>query len=252
MPRVLTIAGLDPSGGAGVIVDIRTINAFHCAPVAAITAITFQNHQAVYGVEPMSAEIISNQVNAVLAVQAVDGVKVGMLPTIDSVREVTRLCSEGRLPQPVLDPVLQSTSGYALIEDEAIPALVSELFPLARLVTPNIAEAEKLTGLRITDLASVREAATAIRRLGAEAVLIKGGHLEGFSEAIDLLDDGNEMIFRANWIPNANCRGTGCMLSSAIAACLAHGKSLGESVAAAKEYVFAEIMTVARAGASAQ
>lgn len=252
MPTVLTIAGLDPSGGAGIIADVRAFTEFGCAPAAAITAVTFQNDKTVSGVEALSAEIIRNQVLAVIEHNSVAGVKTGMLPTVDAVREVVRLCGEGLIPTPIVDPVLQSTSGYSLMENEAIPVLIRELIPMARLVTPNIPEAERLTGLRITDLDGMREAATAFRRLGAKSVLIKGGHLGPGPEAIDFLDDdGDIKIFRGKWIPNAKCRGTGCKLSAAITACLANGRTMPESVEEAKRFVAREIMgTVAGASSN--
>jgi len=239
-PVVLTIAGLDPSGGAGVIADAQAIRAFDCSPAAAVTSITFQNDRVVHGAEHLSADTIRRQVLAVLETSAVAGLKTGMLPTSDSVLEVVRLCREERLPAPVVDPVMRSTSGYPLVDDHATSIMLSKLLPLARLITPNIPEAEQITGRTIVDLEGMKAAATEIRQLGARAVLIKGGHLENKNptEAIDVLDNnGTLTILRGDWIPDRKLRGTGCLLSSAIAACLANGKSLENSIMEAKVFV---------------
>src|SRR5689334_14010178 len=175
-PVVLTIAGLDPSGGAGIVADIKTIAAFGCFPAAAITSITFQNAQRVFGAEHQSAANLRAQIEPIAAGAKVAAVKTGMLPTAEIVAEVVRLVREAALPAPVVDPVMISTSGHDLIGDEAFQILRGELLPLARLVTPNIPEAERLAGLSIRSEADVRRAAGVIRNLGAPAVLIKGGH----------------------------------------------------------------------------
>ena len=262
-PVVLTIAGFDPSGGAGIIADIKAFTAFDCAAVAAVTSLTFQNSTTMFGATHQTAETVREQVNAILEGTSIAAVKTGMLPTGDIVREVSRLFRESNLPAPIVDPVMQSTSGYDLIEADALDLLVKELMPLARLVTPNIPEAERITGLRISDEAEMRLAAYQIREMGARAVLIKGGHLEqqrsevrgqrsargssptireGSDQAIDVLDnDGEVTVFRGDWIQGSTLRGTGCMLSSAIAACLANGMALKESVGAAKRYVTASL-----------
>lgn len=257
-PTVLTIAGFDPSGGAGVIADIRTFVHFECRPTAAITSLTFQNSQGVFGAIHESAESLRAQILPIVEEFKVAAVKIGMLPTAELAKEVVRLIRDGHLPSPVIDPVLQSTSGYQLMDDDAFEILVTNLLPLARLVTPNIPEAEKLAGMNIDDEDDMRQAAARIRELGARAVLIKGGHLaqesgarsqesgrgssttvrEGFVEAIDVLDDqGQAEIFRGEWINGPSMRGTGCLLSSAIAAGLARKMPLSEAVAAAKQFV---------------
>jgi hydroxymethylpyrimidine/phosphomethylpyrimidine kinase len=237
-PKVISIAGLDPSGGAGVLADVGVLAAFDCAPAAAITAITFQNDQAVFGVEPLSPKTIRDQVLAVIEGNEVLGVKVGMLPTAESVSVVAQLCCEGKLPPPIVDPVMRSSSGFALVDDDAIDTLIRELIPLARLVTPNIFEAERLSGLRIGDIDGMQAAAAAIRSLGIEAVLVKGGHLEGNThEAVDVLDEnGKVTILRGDRV-TARLRGTGCRLSSAITALLTKGNSLSEAVTEAKQFV---------------
>ena len=248
-PAVLTIAGLDPSGGAGVIADIRTFIEFDCFPTAALTSLTFQNRQAVSGAVNQTAATVRAQVEAILQDIHVDGVKTGMLPTREIVTEVARLVGESKLTAPVVDPVMNSTSGFELMSDDAFLALKNELLPVALVVTPNVPEAERLAGFRIHNTADMRRAAQAIRELGVGAVLIKGGHLndqKGSAEAIDILDnDGDVTVFRSEWIDVAGVRGTGCTLSAAIAASLARGKSLEDAVGLAKECVTAAIRRAA-------
>ncbi|MGZ5483281.1 MAG: bifunctional hydroxymethylpyrimidine kinase/phosphomethylpyrimidine kinase [Pyrinomonadaceae bacterium] len=248
-PVVLTIAGFDPSGGAGIIADIRTIESFGCTAVAAITSVTFQNADEFFGVRHQSAESVREQVEAITGVTRIAVVKIGMLPTAEIVREVARLIRENNLPAPVIDPVMESTSGGNLMSDDAFEVFVTELLPLARVVTPNIPEAEKLAGMNIRNEDEMRQATARIRELGVQAVLIKGGHLKQQrsdvrgqrsekASAIDLLDDGGKIsAFHGEWIEARNVRGTGCMLSSAIAASLANGSDLKEAVGAAKHFV---------------
>lgn len=249
-PVVLTIAGFDPSGGAGIIADIRTIESFDCTAVAAITSVTFQNAEKFIGANHQSAESVRGQVEAITGAAKIAAVKIGMLPTLEIVCEVARLIREKNLPAPVVDPVMESTSGGKLMEDEAFEVFVTELLSLARVVTPNIPEAEKLAGMNIRDEDEMRQAAARIRELGVRAVLVKGGHLKQESEvrsqepaednceALDLLDDeGQVTVSRSDWIEAPNVRGTGCVLSSAIAAGLANGLALEDSVRKAKEFV---------------
>lgn len=264
-PTVLTIAGFDPSGGAGIIADIRTFVHFGCRPAAAITSLTFQNSQTVFGAAHETPEALCAQILPIVEEFRIDAVKVGMLPTAELVRAVAGLIREGRLPAPIVDPIMQSSSGHRLMEDDAFEVFVTELLPLTRLVTPNIPEAEKLAGMNIADEEEMQQAAARIRELGARAVLIKGGHLGTQasrllpssseaaggtpaypSEAIDLLDDQGEVArFRGEWIETQPVRGTGCMLSSAIAAGLARKMPLSEAVAAAKQFV-ADQMQISR------
>jgi hydroxymethylpyrimidine/phosphomethylpyrimidine kinase len=255
LPVALAIAGFDPSGGAGVVADIKTFTAFDCFAVAAITSLTFQNTTGVFGAKHQTAETVRAQVLPVIEDFPVAAVKTGMLPTREVIEEVARLLSETGLPAPVVDPVVRATSGYDLIDDEALAALVAHLLPLARVVTPNIPEAERITGLRVEDEDGMRRAARAMREMGARAVLVKGGHLrkiadcglriaEGEPEAaasapvaLDLLDDeGRVSLFRGEWIESGSTHGTGCTLSAAIAACLARGLRLEQSIAAAKRF----------------
>jgi hydroxymethylpyrimidine kinase/phosphomethylpyrimidine kinase len=246
-PVALTIAGFDPSGGAGVIADVKTFTAFGCFAAAAVTSLTFQNTTVVYGAAHQSAGAVRAQVLAVAEDFRVAGAKTGMLPTREVVVEVARLFREAGLPAPVVDPVVRSSSGQDLMDGGALDALKRELLPLARVVTPNLAEAEALTGLRVRDERGMLEAARAIRKLGARAVLVKGGHLDGPPR--DLLDDGGRVqIFSAERVASDATHGTGCTLSAAVAACLARGLSLEESVGAAKRFVTDAIRRAPRLG----
>ncbi len=259
-PVVLTIAGFDPSGGAGVIADVRTFVHFGCRPTAAITSLTFQNSQGVFGAIHESARSLRAQILPIVEEYKIAAVKIGMLPTAELVSEVVALINAKQLPAPVIDPVMQSSSGHRLIEQDAMETLVRELWPLARLITPNIPEAETLTGMRIADELTMLDAAQRLREMGARAALVKGGHLgtqafrlpysqndeagkmPAYPEAVDVLDDdGQTTIFRGEWIDAQPARGTGCMLSAAIAAVLASGANLKDAIAAAKQFVAAEI-----------
>jgi hydroxymethylpyrimidine kinase/phosphomethylpyrimidine kinase len=264
-PVALTIAGFDPSGGAGVVADIKTFTAFGCFATAAVTSLTFQNTTGVFGAAHQTAETVRAQVLPIIEDFQVACAKTGMLPTREVIAEVARLFRETNLPAAVVDPVVRSTSGYDLIDDEALSALVSDLLPLARVLTPNIPEAERITGLSIEDESGMRRAARVMREMGARAVLIKGGHLksqeaegrrqkaeggkqeaggrrraaaESAPSAIDLLDDeGRVTVFRGEWIETTSPHGTGCTLSAAIAACLGRGLTLETSVEKAKRFV---------------
>lgn len=249
-PIALSIAGLDPSGGAGVLADVRTFAAFACFPTAAITSLTFQNTTGVSGALHQSAETVRAQVLPIVADFFVAGAKTGMLPTREVIGEVARLFRETNLPPPVVDPVMRATSGDELIDDNAVACVISDLFPIAVLVTPNIPEAERLTGLSIVDEQTMREAAERIRELGARSVLVKGGHLltqrqsakGGIAgerlEAIDVLnEEGIVTVLRAELVSGGEVHGSGCTLSAAIAACLARGMDLGKAVETAKQYI---------------
>ena len=247
----LTVVGFDPSGGAGVLADVRTFAAFGLQAYAAITSITFQNPSRVFGAVRQTGEVVRAQVLPLLEDFSIVCAKTGMLPTPEVVMEVARLFRETELPRPVVDPVILSSSGQRLMEEDALATLVEELLPLARLVTPNIPEAETLTGITITSEADMRSAAATIRELGARAVLIKGGHLVGEDaggapavpvEAIDVLDDeGKVTVFREQRISGAELHGSGCVLSAAIAAGLGKGLTLEDSVGAAKSFVLAAL-----------
>ena len=252
-PVVLTIAGLDPSGGAGIVADIKTIAALGCFPAAALTSITFQNTTGVFGAEHQTAATLRGQVEPIVQDLSVAAAKTGMLPTAEIVAEVARLFAEENLPAPVVDPVVVATSGDVLIDDEAFEILKTKLFPLARVVTPNIPEAEKLAGFAIDSEADMRRAAETIQSLGARAVLLKGGHKQTRSgEAVDILLSDSLTEFRSEYLDVGEVHGSGCTLSAAIAASLGKGMSLEEAVGAAKEYVTNAIRSAPRLGHGAR
>ncbi|HEX6648549.1 MAG TPA: bifunctional hydroxymethylpyrimidine kinase/phosphomethylpyrimidine kinase [Pyrinomonadaceae bacterium] len=253
-PVVLTIAGLDPSGGAGIVADIKTIAALGCFPAAALTSITYQNTTGVFGVEHQTAATLRAQVEPVVRDLNVAAAKTGMLPTAEIVAEVARLFAEEKLPAPVVDPVVVATSGDVLIDEEAFEILKTRLFPLARVVTPNIPEAEKLAGFSIDNEDDMRRAAQVIRSLGACAVLVKGGHRSIGDEALDILltETGSFVEFRNEYLDVGEVHGSGCTLSAAIAAGLGKGLTLEEAVAAAKRYVTDAIRSAPRIGHGAR
>ena len=243
----LTIAGFDPSGGAGVVADIKTFTAFGCFATAAVTSLTFQNTMGVFGAVHQTAETVRAQVLPVVEDFQVACAKTGMLPTREIIKEVARLFREATLPAPVVDPVVRSTSGYDLIDDAALSVLIKELMPLARVLTPNIPEAERITGLRITDEEGMRRAARVMCEMGARAVLVKGGHLT--TDALDLLDDdGHVTLFRGERIETTSTHGTGCTLAAAVSACLGRGMSLEMAVRTAKRFVADAIRHAPRLG----
>lgn len=244
-PVVLSIAGLDPSGGAGIVADIKTIASFGCFPVAVISSLTFQNTTGVFGATHQSPAVIRSQIDPIISDLAVAAVKTGMLPTADIINEVARAFRETGLPAPVVDPVMRATSGDELIESTALDTLKSELFPLARVVTPNIPEAERLVGFAIQNVDDMRRAASAIQQLGARAVLLKGGHKRlqkeenQTAQAIDILLDeyGVFREFSAEFVEVGEVHGSGCTLSAAIAASLGKELELADAVGEAKRYV---------------
>lgn len=236
MKNILTIAGSDSGGGAGIQADIKTFAALGTYGMSAITAITAQNTIGVYKVKELDTEIIKAQIDAVFRDIRVDAVKIGMVCNVDIIRQLVSSLQEWGAVNIVLDPVMISTSGFQLLKPEAIEALKNELFPLAAVVTPNIPEAEVLSGEMIINKEDMVKAAKAIVSFGCKSVLIKGGHLEG--DACDLFFDGEKVsIFTAPRITKKNTHGTGCTLSSAIAAYLVLGFDLTTAVSKSKEYL---------------
>lgn len=243
----LTIAGLDPSGGAGIIADIKTFTAFGCFATSAITSITFQNTQGVFGAIHQTAESVRGQIDPILDDFEISGLKTGMLPSKEVIDETAAIIKERGLRNLVVDPVVRSTSGFDLIDDAALKALVQNLFPLAEVVTPNLAEAERISGIKIDSEEKVIGAARIIEGFGAANVLIKGGHwFEHDTNAGDgekrqardfLFLDGELHILTGEYIETTATHGTGCTLAAAIAANLAHGKDLSSSVEDSKEFV---------------
>ncbi|MBI3910558.1 MAG: bifunctional hydroxymethylpyrimidine kinase/phosphomethylpyrimidine kinase [Armatimonadetes bacterium] len=240
IPRAMTIAGSDSGGGAGIQADLKTFAVLGVFGTSAITALTAQNTTGVFGVVEMEPEFVTRQIEAVISDIGADAVKTGMLANAGIIEAVTDCAQRYALRPLVLDPVMIATSGVPLLHPEAIDVLKRRLLPLATVVTPNLHEAAVLTGREVATLEQMRDAARAIRDLGPGCVLIKGGHLEG--EAVDLFYDGREFqVFGAERYETPHTHGTGCVLSAAITAHLAHGSAVREAVAKAKELVSAAI-----------
>lgn len=242
-PVVLTISGFDPSSGAGVTADIKTIAAHGCYGVACITAMTVQSTQGVRRVEPVSPEVIRETLECLNADVEIAAVRIGMLGSAKVVRGVADFLSANKLPRVVLDPILKSSSGADLLDKPGARLMLERLVPLAEVVTPNVDEASALTGLPVTNLDQMRTAARKLHDLGATSVVVTGGHLE---KAIDLLSfttsRGIEQEVFKSERQRSNCtHGTGCAFATAMACHLAHGRGLPEAVLLAKAYVTAAI-----------
>jgi hydroxymethylpyrimidine/phosphomethylpyrimidine kinase len=260
IPVCLTIAGLDPSGGAGIIADIKTFTAFGCFATAAAASLTFQNTTGVFGAIHQTADTIRGQVEPIIKDFTVAALKTGMLPTREVIEETARFVKENDLKNFVVDPVVRSTSGFDLIDDAALRALIEQLFPLAEVVTPNLPEAERIAGMKIETERDIKKAAMIMQDFGAKNVLIKGGHLSisdleeaaTFSKtpkAKDFLFIGEDLhIYEADFIETNATHGTGCTLAAAITANLALGKELIEAVETAKKFVTEAIRTAPNLG----
>jgi hydroxymethylpyrimidine/phosphomethylpyrimidine kinase len=232
----MTIAGSDSGGGAGIQADLKTFAALGVYGTSALTAITAQNTVGVTAVHEIPADVIAAQIKAVLDDIGADAVKTGMLSSSAIVEVVARELRRNGVERLVVDPVMIAKSGDPLLKEEAVEALRTRLVPLAAVVTPNIPEAEVLTGMTITSQEDMRRAAEQILGMGARGVVVKGGHLEG--PATDLFYDGSDFHeFTAPRIDTVNTHGTGCTFASAIAAGLAQGLPVIDAVARAKEYV---------------
>lgn len=240
MKKSLTIAGSDSCGGAGIQADLKTFSALGVYGMSVITAVTAQNTQGVFAIQDITPDIIKAQIKAIFDDIHVDSVKIGMVSKINTIKTIAEALKKYTPDCIVLDPVMVSKSGYHLLEPEAKTSLVKDLLPLASIITPNLPEAEMITGLTINTLDNMEEAAKTIFGMGPRNILIKGGHLEG--DAIDILYDGKEFkYFHSKRIPTKNTHGTGCTLSSAIAANLAQGLTVEVSVTAAKKYITSAI-----------
>ncbi len=236
MKKVLTIAGSDSSGGAGIQADLKTFSAHGVFGMSVITAVTAQNTQKVLDVEDMSCDIIAKQIDAIFTDIDVDAVKIGMVSKIETINTIAKKLNEYKPQNVVVDPVMVSKSGYHLLQSKAKEALINKLIPLATVVTPNIPEAEVITGMSIRNLKDMEKAGRLIYDLGAENVLIKGGHLE--NEATDILYNGKKFeYFNSKRIKTKNTHGTGCTLSSAIASNLAREFTIIQAISKAKEYI---------------
>jgi len=237
MKQVLTIAGSDSGGGAGIQADIKAMSANGVFAMSVITAITAQNTEEVTEVFELPVSIIEAQIDAVFDDFEVAAVKTGMLSSMEIVTAVAKMLRPQKVANLVVDPVMMAKSGQALLKPEAMEALKRDLIPLALVITPNVQEAEQLSGLPIKTLADARQAAKAIHKLGCKHVLIKGGHLLA-ERATDLLYDGRFFnIFKGEFIDTPHTHGTGCTFASAVAAQLARGKALPDAVQTAKTYV---------------
>jgi len=248
MRIALTIAGSDPGGGAGIQADLKTFASFGVYGASAITAITVQNTMGVEGVAPLTADLVTAQIEAVAGDLSIQATKIGMLANAAVVEAVAAAIAELDLPLVVVDPVLVSSDGTRLLDADGVQALISELLPRARVVTPNIVEAEALSGRRITSWDDAREAARRIHDMGAAAVIVTGGHAgergeptdaqTQSREVVDVLFDGHRFHeFRAARVDSRQTHGTGCTYAAAIAASLALGQDLADAARRAQLYV---------------
>jgi hydroxymethylpyrimidine/phosphomethylpyrimidine kinase len=237
MRTALTIAGSDPSGGAGIQADLKTFAAFDVYGASAITAITVQNTLGVDGVAPLSADLVTAQIEAIAGDLELHATKIGMLATAAIVEAVAAAIAALDLALVVVDPVLVASSGERLLDDDGVHSLCRELLPRARVVTPNIPEAEALSGVRITSSDTAREAARRIQDMGPRSVIITGGHGSGVTIVNLLLDDDRFHAYSTARVQTRNTHGTGCTFASAIAAGLALGRTLPEAAEAAQKYV---------------
>lgn len=236
MKKALTIAGSDSGGGAGIQADLKTFAAFGVYGMSAITAVTAQNTVGVHGVVELPPEFVGQQIDAVMQDIGADAVKTGMLSSADIVRTVAAKIREYGVKNLVIDPVMVAKGGDLLLRESAIGALRDELLPLGKVVTPNLGEAEVLTGMKVSNFAEMKKAAELLYGFGTEYVVVKGGHLEG--DAVDLLYDGQTFTtFSGERINTKNTHGTGCTFAAAVAAGLAGGADVKAAVGRAKEYI---------------
>lgn len=236
---ILSIAGSDCSGGAGIQADLKAISALGGYAATAITAITVQNTCGVRAIHPVPPEFVKGQIEAVMEDICPDAIKIGMINDVEIVKVIADSIRRYRPQWVVFDPVMVSTSGCKLIEDAAIEVLKTELIPLSDLITPNLKEAEVLLNKQIRTFEEMKEAAAALLCFGSKAVLLKGGHLSGneMTDALQVADKESPVLYRGVKTESRNTHGTGCTLSSAIATLLAQGYELERAVGDAKRYV---------------
>jgi hydroxymethylpyrimidine/phosphomethylpyrimidine kinase len=242
--RVLTIAGSDSGGGAGIQADLKTIAANGCYGMSVITALTAQNTVGVSGVHPVPVDFVRQQLEAVLTDIGADAVKIGMLFSSELIHCVADQLSTFKVKNIVLDPVMVATSGARLLEDDAVAALKKYLLPKVDIITPNLPEVEVLLGRHVGSLAAINQAAMELAGLGCRNILIKGGHLTG-ETSDDLLYQGRKeqtVVLSGSRVATENTHGTGCTLSSAMASFLARGKTIEEAARLSKEYISAAII----------
>jgi hydroxymethylpyrimidine/phosphomethylpyrimidine kinase len=234
--RALTIAGSDSGGGAGIQADLKTFTVLGVYGMSALTAITAQNTLGVHGIYNLPIEAIEKQIDAVATDIGVDAVKTGMLSQVAIIEAVARKIKEHNIPNLVVDPVMVAKGGAKLLEPDAQQALIEHLLPLAKVVTPNLPEAEVLTGMSIRTVDEMKEAAKRIHAYGTRFVVVKGGHLEG--DALDILYDGETFkSFVAERFETQHTHGTGCTFSAAITAELAKGCTIHQAVETAKDFI---------------
>lgn len=242
--RVLIVAGSDSGGGAGIQADIKTVSALNAYAMTAIAALTAQNTTGVYGVAPVDPAFVALQMKVVLEDIGADAIKIGMLANAAVIEAVVGEYEERAVNVPlVVDPVMVAKSGHFLLEPDAVLTLRKRLLPLAEVVTPNLPEAEALTDIPVRTLEDMRRAAEMIRTFGPKAVLLKGGHLEDEQLSDLLLTDDGEEVFESRRVHTPHTHGTGCTLSSAIAAGIAQGLSVRDAVVRARSYVETAILT---------
>ena len=247
--RVLTIAGSDSGGGAGIQADLKTITVLGGFGMSVITALTAQNTLGVQGIHEVPAEFVAAQFDSVLSDIGADAAKTGMLASEGILKTVAAKIRQYGIEKLVVDPVMVAKGGASLIRGEVRQTLIRELLPLAYVVTPNIPEAEVLSGMKIGGIEDMKRAAEAIFRRGARSVLVKGGHLTGNRRAVDILFDGGKIReFSGEWFDTTDTHGTGCTYSAAIATGLARGESLAEAVDGGKRYITEAIRYALRIG----
>ena len=238
LPIALTIAGSDSGGGAGIQADLKTFASLGVHGTSAITCVTAQNPRGVLGIQACRPELVRQQIEAVFAALPPAAVKTGMLYSAEIIRTVSRFFRGARRPPLVVDPVMVATSGARLLKPSAIDLLKQELLPLAAIITPNLDEAEILLGEKLQSVEDLRAAARALHGLFGCPALVKGGHLRGLKQAVDIFYDGNEeLLLSARFVRGVSTHGTGCTYSAALAGYLARGHSLSQAVRQAKEYI---------------
>jgi hydroxymethylpyrimidine/phosphomethylpyrimidine kinase len=239
---VLTIAGTDSGGGAGIQADLKTFAALGVYGFSVITTVVAQNSSRVLRTAPLDSAVVAAQIEAVALERKPNAIKIGALGTASIVKAVAAALAQFKLAAPVIDPVLVSSSGTRLLSKPGAAALLADLLPRARVVTPNVPEAEMLSGIKILTPADAHQAARRLVRLGARAVVVKGGHLGADTDAIDLLYDGRSFVALKAPRVAVEAHGTGCAFSAALAAYLARGRSLEDAVRGAKEFVTAALI----------
>ncbi|KFE99851.1 hydroxymethylpyrimidine kinase [Chryseobacterium formosense] len=237
-PSVLTIAGFDGSGGAGIQADIKTISALGCYATSVLTALPVQNTQGVRNIFPIPVEAVSEQIEAILDDIFPDAIKIGMVHTPELVETIVKTLAKYKKVPIVFDPVMVATSGHRLIEEKTIETIIEKLFPISDIITPNMDEAAILAKMEVKNLDDMKIAGERIKELGCKNILLKGGHLETEMITSFFYNDQNDyQSFKSEKVDTKNTHGSGCTLSSAIASFIARGKSMDEAVAFAQYYV---------------